>query len=84
MGGAPVPDLTQAARSSLDNVSNQINQAITTRNTGQLVVYGAIGVVVVIVLLTVLHILIGLLPLFIIIGLIALWRRNRGVSRRRW
>src|SRR5579871_3776963 len=60
IGGTPVPELTQAARTSLDSVGNQINQAVRTGNVGQLVVYGAVGVVAVIVLLTVLHILLGL------------------------
>jgi hypothetical protein len=77
------PALVGSARTSLDNLGNQVNQALVTRNVGQLVVYGAAAFIAVLVVGAVVHALLGLLPIVIIVALIMYFRRNRGYPRRR-
>jgi Flp pilus assembly protein TadB len=76
------PQLSQQARTSLDNLGNQVNQAISTRNTGQLLVYAGGAVLAVIVISMLIHAILAALPFVIIIAIIAYFRRNRGY--RRW
>jgi hypothetical protein len=79
------PALMGNARTSLDNLGNQVNQAIATRNMGQLAVYAGVAVIAVIVIGAIVHAVLGLLPFIIIIGLIMYFRnRNRGYGGRRW
>src|SRR5437763_15762227 len=76
------PQLAQSARTTLDSLGNQVNQAIATRNTGQLLVYAGAAIAVVLVVTFIIHLIQLALPFILIIAIIAYARRNRGY--RRW
>src|SRR5947209_2562519 len=76
------PQLTQRARTGLDSLCSQVNQAIATGNTGQRAVYAGVGIVIVVLAVTIIHAIIAALPFILILAIIAYTRRNRGF--RRW
>ncbi len=83
--GTPLsPQLTRNAQVSLTNIGDQVNRAIATRNTGQLIVYAVGALVVWMVASAIFNVLLGLLPIVVIVGLIYYMRRGRRSSGRRW
>jgi Flp pilus assembly protein TadB len=77
------PAIVGSARTSLDNLGNQVNQALVTRNVGQLIVYAAAAFIAVAVVGALVHVVLSFLPIIIIVALIMYFRRNRGYPRRR-
>ncbi len=80
--GTPLsPQLTRNAQASLTNIGDQVNRAIATRNTGQLIMYAVGALVVWIIASTIFNALLAVLPVIVIAALIYYYMRRPG---RRW
>jgi len=75
------PQLTRNAQASLTNIGDQVNRAITTRTTTQLIVYAVGALVVWMVASAIFNALIAVLPVIVIAALIYYYMRRSG---RRW